>query len=149
MRHAKSNWNVPDLSDHDRPLNHRGAKDAPQMGQLLKEQNLIPQHIYCRARQTAAAVVEVLGAPVEITYLDVLYLAEPSAMINVLKSAPREVDCVLLIAHNPCMEEVLQLLTGQGQPFPTAAIANISLPLKHWQELSLETVGDLKAFYRP
>jgi phosphohistidine phosphatase len=123
------------------------------MGQLLKEHSLIPQRIYCstavRARQTAAAVADKLGVPVEITYLDALYQADPSAMIDVLKTVPQETDCVMLVAHNPGMEEALQLFTGQGQPFPTAAIANISLPLEHWQELSLETAGDLKAFYRP
>jgi phosphohistidine phosphatase len=153
MRHAKSSWNVPDLPDQKRPLNHRGEKDAPRMGQLLKDQGLIPQRIYCstalRARQTVAAVIEILGFQGEITYLDELYQAEPSAIIDVLKSAPDEVDCVLLIAHNPGMEEVTQLLTGQGQTFPTAGIGHILLPLEHWQELSLETSGHLQAFYKP
>jgi phosphohistidine phosphatase len=65
VRHAKSSWKHPDLSDHDRPLNKRGKRDASQMGRLLKKENLVPDVIISstavRARATAAAVAKASG----------------------------------------------------------------------------------------
>ena len=114
MRHAKSSWKDSHLPDQARPLNKRGQKDAPRMGKLLKESGLIPQRIYSstaeRARQTAVAVAEKLGYGGEIIYLDALYLAEPSAIVDVLKSVPDGIECVLVIGHNPGMEQLVQFL---------------------------------------
>jgi phosphohistidine phosphatase len=57
LRHAKSSWKHPELSDHDRPLNKRGKRDAPIMGRLLKKEDLVPDIIMTstaiRARSTA------------------------------------------------------------------------------------------------
>ena len=79
MRHAKSSWDDPDVADHDRPLNKRGKKDAPRMGQWLAEQGLTPEVIVTstakRARKTAELVAESCGCQREPIVLPELYHA--------------------------------------------------------------------------
>jgi phosphohistidine phosphatase len=153
MRHAKSSWKFPELSDRDRPLNKRGEKDAPRMGKLLKEKDLIPQRIYSstavRACKTAEAVAEKVNYKDEIIYLDSLYMAEPSAIVDVLKTVPDEIKCVLVVGHNPGMEGLVQILSHKVESLPTATVAYIKLPIKGWSELSLAVEGELKAVRRP
>jgi phosphohistidine phosphatase len=153
MRHAKSSWKDSHLPDQARPLNKRGQKDAPRMGKLLKESGLIPQRIYSstaeRARQTAVAVAEKLGYGGEIIYLDALYLAEPSAIVDVLKSVPDGIECVLVIGHNPGMEQLVQFLGHKTEPFPTAAVACIQLHIKQWIDLTPAVASELQSLYYP
>jgi phosphohistidine phosphatase len=153
MRHAKSSWKFPDLPDRERPLNKRGEKDAPRMGKLLKEKELIPQRIYSstavRACKTAEAVAEKVNYKDEIIYLDVLYMAEPSAIIEVLKTVPDEIKCVLVVGHNPGMEGLVQILSHEVASLPTATVAYLKLPIKSWSELSLSVEGELKSVQRP
>ncbi len=147
MRHAKSSWKHKDLQDVDRPLNHRGEKDAPEMGKLLKKKDLIPGRIVSspavRARQTAEAISKKSGYEKDIYFVDRLYLAEVEAILETLKEQPDDVEMLLLIGHNPGLESVLQILTGKIESLPTASIANISLPIEHWAEISAETKGKL------
>ena len=92
MRHAKSSWKFPELSDKDRPLTKRGEHDAPRMGKLLKKEEIFPESILSstavRAAATAEAVAQKLDYKEEITYLDSLYMAEPSAIIEALQTLP-------------------------------------------------------------
>ncbi len=153
MRHAKSSWKEPELTDHERPLNKRGEKDAPRMGRLLKDKKLIPDHIYSstavRARQTVEGLVGKSGFKHQVDYLDSLYMAEPSAIIEVLKQTPEKIDTVLVVGHNPGLEGLVQILSQKVESLPTGSIARLSLPIDDWQELSLSTEGKLKANYRP
>ncbi|MFG0335704.1 MAG: SixA phosphatase family protein, partial [Maioricimonas sp. JB049] len=77
MRHAKSSWADPSKADHDRPLNARGKRDAPRMGQWLLEQNLVPDRIVSstarRARKTASRVASGCGYTAEIVHERALY----------------------------------------------------------------------------
>ncbi len=153
MRHAKSSWKDHDLEDHLRPLNKRGKKDAPMMGLLLREKELVPQEILSstaeRARQTADAVVETSGYTGNIQYLESFYLGEPENYLDVLRFLPDEIERIMIIGHNPGLEGLLQILTGGMEPLSTAAIAYAVLPIKHWSELSDATEGDLIELWRP
>ena len=87
LRHAKSSWKHPELSDHDRPLNKRGKHDAPLVGRLLKEKKLVPNLNYLsstavRAKDTALVVGEVVGYTKKISFLSSLYSASPDAYIQ-------------------------------------------------------------------
>lgn len=123
------------------------------MGHLLKKEGPLPQRIVCstalRARQTAAAVAENMGFTGPVMYLDELYLAEPSDIAALISSTPDEVDRLMVIGHNPGMEEMLLHLSGQSRSFSTAAIAVISLPLEHWRDLTLDATGTLLTFWEP
>jgi phosphohistidine phosphatase len=89
LRHAKSSWKHPDVSDHERPLNKRGKRDAPRMGELLQDKHLVPDFIVSstakRAHSTAKAVAKAAGYKGDITLNQSLYAAPPTAYIDVLR----------------------------------------------------------------
>lgn len=147
MRHAKSSWKDTELSDIDRPLNKRGKKDAPFMGAVLKEKELVPQLILSstavRARQTAELVTSACNFTGEIRYLDSFYLAEPAAYLRGLADVPDELERVMVIGHNPGLEGLLQILSGRIEALPTSTIAFLSLPVNSWHDLHEETEGEL------
>jgi phosphohistidine phosphatase len=153
MRHAKSSWKEPELADHDRPLNKRGEKDAPRMGRLLKDKKLVPDLIYSstavRARQTVEGLIEKSGFKHKVEFVENLYMAEPSTVIETVRQTPDKADSVLVVGHNPGLEGLVQILSRKVESLPTGSIARISLPIDHWEELSLTTEGKLKANYRP
>lgn len=153
MRHAKSSWKDNDVKDFDRPLNKRGETDAPLMGALLIEQELIPQLILSspalRARMTAEAIVKQMAYSGEVQYFDSFYLAEPSVYFDMVRTLPDALERVLLIGHNPGLEAVLQVLTKQVVPLPTAALAHVVLPVHQWNELNPDVDGELVQLWRP
>jgi phosphohistidine phosphatase len=153
MRHAKSSWKQPELTDRDRPLNKRGEKDAPKMGKLLKHEELKPERILSstavRACKTAEAVADKTGYKAEIIYLDTLYMAEPAGIIDILKTIPGEVKRVLVVGHNPGMEGLVQILSRKVVSLPTASIAWIKLPIETWEQLDMTIEGKLKKLWRP
>ena len=153
MRHAKSSWKKADVEDHDRPLNKRGKRDAARMGALLREQALTPDLILSstakRARKTAEAVAEKSGCKEEAKFLRALYPGGPEEFLRVLRGLPASYERVLVIGHNPGVEEFLDMLTGEGNAMPTAAIAQVKLPIENWTDLGPETEGDLINSWSP
>lgn len=153
MRHAKSSWKDQGVADHERPLNKRGERDAPRMGEWLREQGFEPDLILSstarRARQTATAVAEASGYPGEIFYDQWLYDEGYEAYFTALQKIPEIISCVLLIGHNPDLEELLETLSGDYQHMPTAAVAHVELPVTYWSELDAEVEGRLVAFWYP
>lgn len=153
MRHAKSSWKHPDLYDHERPLNKRGTRDAPRMGSFLLDRGLVPDAMLTstavRAKTTAQAVATASGFTGKIRSLEKLYGGTVEDYLHILSMAPAEADRILLIGHNPACEEVLQQLTKHIDNMPTSAIAEITLPVEEWSELSLSTRGDLGNLWRP
>jgi phosphohistidine phosphatase len=154
LRHAKSSWKSDALGDHERPLNPRGVRDAPRMGALLEEQDLVPDLIISsdavRARMTAEAVVKTSGYAAEIVFDPRLYLASPDDIIAVLRSTPSAgARTVMIVGHNPGLEDLVAQLTGEEREFPTAALAAISLPLERWNDLATDSRGALLALWRP
>jgi phosphohistidine phosphatase len=153
MRHAKSSWKFPELSDKDRPLTKRGERDAPRMGKLLKKEEIIPDRILSstavRAAATAEAVAQKLEYKEELAYLDSIYMAEPSAIIEALRTMPEDVKRVLVVGHNPGMEGLAQILGRKVVDLPTAAIAVIKVPINDWTELNYGVEGELVALFHP
>jgi phosphohistidine phosphatase len=153
MRHGKSSWKNTELSDRDRPLSKRGIKASQHMGELLALRELVPQRIFAsqavRALETARILGEECNCSENIVSVDEFYLAEPDKYINFLKTLPDDLERVLVVGHNPGMESLLQILSGQVLSLPTAVIAYLSLPLKKWENLSAETEGELIELWRP
>jgi phosphohistidine phosphatase len=153
MRHAKSSWKEADLPDHERPLNKRGQRDAPQMGARLRALPQPPQAILAstavRARATAALVAEALSFEGEVGLVAGFYSEAPDAYFTALRRLPDDVDSALIIAHNPGVEELLSLLTGEEEVMPTAAVAHVRLPIAAWRDLSADTEAELLDFWRP
>ena len=153
LRHAKSSWKQPGLHDHDRPLNKRGKKEAPEVGAYLKEHDLVPDLILSstarRAHDTAQAVVEESGFSGQIDLYQDLYLSDTACYLDILCCLPDDSSRVLVVGHNPDLEELLTLLTDATDHLTTAALAQVDLPITSWQELNEATDGRLKLLWVP
>jgi len=153
MRHAKSSWKDESLDDHDRPLNKRGKKDAPRMGALLRELQLVPDFILCssarRARKTAEAVAFAADFRGETRITAELYMAPPARILELLAQTPESFNSVLLISHNPSLEELFERITNQSRAFSTAAIAQLSLDIESWSQAAAAPTASLIDFWQP
>ena len=153
LRHAKSSWNHPELSDYNRPLNARGKRDAPRMGTHLREQRLIPDRILTssakRARKTASKVAKACGYTGKVKKLDAFYDTFAGVYFETLQALPDKYQCVMVVGHNPTMEQLVGHLTGQARQMPTTALAHIELPIQHWETLNLDTIGTLVNLWTP
>lgn len=153
MRHAKSSWKDDALPDHDRPLNKRGKRDAPRMGKLLREQDLIPDLILCstsvRATSTAQAVLDECGGGAEIQRHPEIYDGDEADILEILCCLPEEAQTVLLVGHNPGLEVLVEMLSAENAAMPTSAIAQIELDLQRWQDLNEVTPGRMKGYWSP
>jgi phosphohistidine phosphatase len=152
LRHAKSSWSNPGLADIDRPLNKRGKRDAPRMGALLRKQDLVPDVILCspavRAKKTAEAVSEGSGYEGGIEIHTDFYPGDPDTFIGTFNSLPDQIDSIMIVAHNPGLEELLNVLTGESARMPTSALAQVSLSIDKWFELHDESGGKLINLWR-
>jgi phosphohistidine phosphatase len=153
LRHAKSSWKHAGLVDHDRPLNKRGKRDAPRMGRLVHERQLVPAVILSstavRARSTAMAIADACGNTAELRLLRELYLADPEDCAAVLSTLGERYDSAMLVGHNPGLEDLVEALTGVHETLPTAALALIALPIDGWSELALNARARLDQVWRP
>ena len=139
LRHAKSSWDDPRLADFERPLNERGLRAAPLVGRFMRERKLRPDLILCspaeRARRTAALVSEAAGLSAPLRYDERIYEATAATLSEVVAQAEDSADELLLVGHNPGLEDLLQLLTGETRRMSTAALARVQLDLDRWAEL--------------
>ena len=153
LRHAKSSWKNQYLADHDRPLNKRGKRDAPRMGLLLRKENIIPDSIITssaeRAVTTADAVANACGYGEEIQVERSFYHGGASVFCEVLSELPEPLLRVLIVGHNPGLENFLEDLIGRWERLPTAALASLSLPLKSWAEFDEDVEGYLENLWVP
>ena len=114
LRHAKSSWKDEQVGDHDRPLNKRGKCEAPRVGEHLQQANLQPELIISstakRARKTASKVAQQCGYQGVIELQGTLYLAPPDAYVETLRNVDDSVNRVMVVGHNPGLEQLLALL---------------------------------------
>lgn len=152
LRHAKSSWKEPGLSDFERPLNERGRRAAPLMGRFLRRQKLRPDLVLCspaeRARQTAALAVEAAGLSSKLRFDERIYEASAERLVEVVSQVEESCEQVLLVGHNPGMEELIALLTGGREAMPTAALARVALDVEKWDKTRARC-GRLEWVVRP
>ncbi len=153
LRHAKSDWGNSHLQDHDRPLNDRGRYDAPRMGAWLRQKKLTPELIITstaeRALTTAELVAQACDFEGELRTTREFYLAGPPTYIEVLNGVPDSFERVMVVGHNPGMEELVAVLTDVDRPLSTANVAVVELPIESWGELSLFSNGRLRHHWQP
>ncbi|MGP4090011.1 SixA phosphatase family protein [Streptomyces sp. KR55] len=148
LRHAKSAW-PPDVADHERPLAPRGRRDAPAAGRALVEADCLPDLALCstaaRARQTWELASAQWGTPPPVRHDSRLYGADVPDLLAVVHEVPPEVETLLLIGHNPGLEELVLALAGDGLDdaldrvrvkFPTSAIAVLAWHGSGWHTLA-------------
>jgi phosphohistidine phosphatase len=145
MRHAKSSWNELNIPDHDRPLNRRGKHDAPLMGKLLRDKkmtlDLIISSTAVRAETTASLIAKAFKYKGEIILNKLIYSAEPTDLLNLLSKCSDRYNSILLIGHNPTVEETIQMLTNSPEiTMATCALAHLTLTIDNWTDLEKQTV---------
>lgn len=148
LRHAKSAW--PDgVDDHDRPLGERGRKAAPLMGAYMARKGLIPALAIVstarRARETWALVSDRLPSPINCRETSDIYEVGAAAILTALGAVDPAIRDLLVVGHNPGMEDLADRIAGAGaaemlarmrQKFPTAGLAVFSFDGSSWQDLA-------------
>lgn len=138
VRHAKATPRHLPIPDKDRPLQERGRKDLALLGPVLLEKGVQPQRIYSstanRAAQTAVVLAGVFGLHHEIFFHDALYNPWPVGMLNFIGDLEEDLDSVMVVGHNPDIEEAAGLLgpCGFAPDMPTSACTCLSFPVENW-----------------
>ena len=161
LRHAKSSWDDSSLADHERPLAARGRKAAPRIAVWLRTCARRPEMVICssaaRARETWDLVARELQPAPEVDIRRTVYDAGPAQVIAIARGAPARVGTLMLVGHNPAMEEAAALLAGDGDAqalasmhskYPTAAVAELTFDVDTWDDLGRDA-GYLARFVRP
>lgn len=136
LRHAKSSWDDPGLKDFDRPLNGRGLRAAPLVGRFLRKEQIAPDLILCsparRTRETIALVREAAHLDAPLRFDERIYEASAEQLCEVISQIEERVNQVLLVGHNPGLEELLFFFTGEERRMATAALAQVTLDIEKW-----------------
>jgi phosphohistidine phosphatase len=159
LRHAKSSWRDDSLADRDRPLAGRGRRAAKAMARHLEAERIRPDLVLCsparRTRETLERIEGALGGRVETSIEEELYGAGEAELLARLQALPEEVGSVMLIGHNPGIEELALGLASEGaelarmrEKYPTAALATIELPADGWNAVERGS-GELVGYVRP
>ncbi len=154
VRHAKSSWNHPDLSDFDRPLNKRGERNAPEMGRRLADRGESVDHMITspavRALTTAGMIADALGHPrSKIALDDGLYGASASETLRIVKNCDDQVERLMIFGHNPGLTDFAELMTGvRIENVPTSGVVIVDLAVDRWADVELGS-GELVDFDYP
>ncbi|MFT3987554.1 SixA phosphatase family protein [Aestuariivirga sp.] len=162
LRHAKSSWSEKGLTDLERPLNGRGKRAAKAMGEHMQAQGWVPDAVLCsparRARETWATAQSAFTKPPECSIENAAYdFGDGSALLTLIQRNGRKARRLLLVGHNPSLEELAQRLIDRGdeklrqrieKKYPTAALAVITFTLSSWEHV-IDHTGVLEAFVRP
>jgi phosphohistidine phosphatase len=160
LRHAKSSWNDTDLPDRLRPLAPRGRKTVAALARHVRATGIAPDLVLCspavRARQTWEGIASGLPAGTAVEVDDALYGASAADLLRRLRRLPPDVDSVLVVGHNPGLEDLTLGLIAHGDPalrgrleakFPTGALATVDAP-GVWHDLGWGT-STLVAYVLP
>lgn len=141
VRHAKSSWKDPALRDHERPLNKRGKRDAPEMGERLAQRgcnaDLFVSSSAVRALETARSFAVKLGYPPEdIQTEERIYLASVGELLEAIRGVKASVETLMLFGHNPGLTDLANLLgTREILNLPTCAVLHLRFDIDAWSGL--------------
>jgi phosphohistidine phosphatase len=161
LRHAKSSWQTDGQEDFDRPLNERGRASTPAIGAFMLRHGIAPDLVLCstacRTRETLARILPFLRGEASVRLEDRLYLASAAKLSTALKRLDNAARQVMIVAHNPGIQDLALALSADDQSdarkaieskFPTAALAQIDFAARSW--LSVEPhSGTLVRFITP
>ena len=141
LRHAKSDWSGGE-ADIDRTLNHRGQRQAPDAGSWLAENfpgiDLAVVSPATRARSTWVLASAELSESPEARIDDRAYAASVNDLLQIVRELPDELHTVILVAHNPGLEDLVYVLAGESVTLSTSALAVLTVP-GPWAELTAST----------
>jgi phosphohistidine phosphatase len=150
MRHGDARWNDPGMPDLDRPLNRRGSAAAESMARRLLHLELVPDLLLVsparRTQQTADIVARELSLPARrVVREEALYLAGAPDLLRLVHGTGPRVAHLLVIAHNPGLSELVQLLQADKSApgLATAAVCSIAFNAAHWNAIGSDVVADV------
>ena len=138
VRHAKSSWSDSDLEDHERPLNRRGQRDAPEMAGRINEAGIRPSLILCstsvRTWTTAKIIAKEISYPPEFLQREAeLYLAGLNTFLDVVGEQDEGFNSIMIVGHNPGLTDFANYLQpGLTHNVPTCAVISVSIDSKNW-----------------
>ena len=140
VRHAKSSRDDPSLPDRERPLDDRGKRDAPQMGQRLARRHVKPDLLVSspalRALTTAHLIADEIGyRRKDIVVDDRLYASSPDDLLAVIRALDSKLDRVMLVGHNPEFSDLAHRLSSEIVDMPTSAVAEYNFDTKAWTDI--------------
>lgn len=142
IRHAKSSWDIAELSDHERPLGAIGFRDVPIMAENNLELLRSVQHYYCsaaeRAKQTLGLILSCCDFSEELaSFHHELYTFNSIDVEQFIFELPDEFDTIALVGHNPAFADTINSLTQDYiRKFATAAFCQIEFPCESWQKIT-------------
>jgi len=138
MRHAKSSWSSGAQSDHERPLNDRGRRDAPRVATALVDANWLPDLILSsdaqRTRETYDGMAVSFPRELPVEFLSSFYHAGLSAILDESPGVPDEIETLMVLGHNPGWQEVVARLSGHDVTMKTANAALLEGRGTSWHE---------------
>jgi phosphohistidine phosphatase len=142
VRHAKSSWKDLSLDDFDRPLNKRGKKNAPFMGEKLKERQIMPDLVLSspakRARKTATVIAKAIGYPKKkIVFDDNMYHANAMYLFEMVRDLDDKYETIMLFGHNPDFNDLANMLLKKNLVYNivTTGVYCIKLNVDQWQKV--------------
>lgn len=139
LRHAKSSWKNKELDDHDRPLNKRGKRDAIKMGKYLKKINMIPNAIVTssalRAVETTSLVCRHCDYDGLVEENFTFHICGVDSYLRSISQTPVDRTRLLLIGHNPELEELLEMLIHRSLKMSTCMLVQINMYIPNWSNI--------------
>lgn len=142
LRHAKSDWDDMSLRDFDRGLNDRGRRGAAIMGGHIRDHGVAWDKVLASPAERVRRTLDATRIKTPVTFDQLIYLADSEALIDVLRSVEGDPDSVLLVGHNPGLQELIfdlvapenenALFTTAAEKFPTATFAVLELAIDKW-----------------
>ena len=170
LRHAKSSWALPGISDFNRGLNDRGNNDLAKMARMMIEKSYIPDQIYCSPAVRTSKTIEGIKAEIQnsqlhpiappampVEYIENLYSGTIDNYLNVIRTHHDNNQSVMLVGHNPTCHSLASRLAADGSKkalealsynFPTGALAVIDIESGRWADIE-EHTGYLQDFVLP
>ena len=153
MRHAKSDWNSPQLADHDRPLNARGRRAAPLMARHLlgmgTRTDVILASSALRVQETLTLLQSEWEPQATVWTVPNLYLASPQEIIRQVEALHDDWHRAMVIGHNPGLSLLASQLSGEPMELPTAAIALFTSTSNGWTGALTSATWTLEALWKP
>lgn len=154
IRHAKSSWKLIDVKDIHRPLNNRGLRDAPMMGEQLAKRQIFPDLMISsdavRAYTTAQIIAEKVNYPIsEIEQKNEIYHATGEMILNILRDVSDDKNVVFIFGHNPTFTMVANHFSDDTiENVPTCGVIAVDFKIEHWRDLH-QTNGRFSFFDFP
>jgi phosphohistidine phosphatase len=161
LRHAKSDWSIAGQRDLDRALSTRGRQAAPLVGAYMAHHGLIPDQAIVstarRARETWELIAPAFKQDLQVAFDERLYESAAQRLLDVIRDTSADVHSLLLLGHNPGLQELAALLMASGEidarqrlleKFPTAGLAVLDFPIDEWRRLHPHA-GRLDRFVTP